>query len=125
MLSDETIPLCPDCHNKYHSKESSKCIPKLHCAAALFSQSTNLPKNVAAGENAAHGAAKYADMCLEFLDTRTLTRALLGPTEGTLSDAWHKIAEEGNDGHGKTIDESYLDMRGKMFNARGAIRQVA
>ena len=58
------------------------------------------------------GKPKYADMCLEFLDTRTLARALLGPGEGSLKSLCRMLGTKSqkreNDGHGETIDETYL-----------------
>ena len=60
-----------------------------------------------------HGNPKYADMCLEFLDTRQLAGALLGATcNKSLKSLCRMLGtehqEKDSNGHGN-IDEPYLD----------------
>jgi hypothetical protein len=59
------------------------------------------------------GKAKYKDSCLEFLDTRTLARAELGPCDGRLGALCEMLGTETQKGkdaeHGKEITETYLD----------------
>lgn len=58
------------------------------------------------------GKRKYADACLEFLDTRTLARALLGPGDMRLEALGEMLKVEhpkiANVKHGEIIDEKYL-----------------
>lgn len=55
------------------------------------------------------GKAKYADACLEFLDTRTLAPALLGPGDGSLESLCKMLCtttQKGTDAiHGEIITE--------------------
>jgi hypothetical protein len=59
------------------------------------------------------GEAQYVDACLEFLDTRTLARALLGPGDASLEHLRKmlgtKTQKRDAPSHGEKITEEYLD----------------